>query len=160
MNIPNLITISRFFLLLIFSHFILEKDYKISIFFLFLIALSDWLDGFLARRFNQETNLGKTLDPLIDKIFIISSFIILSKQGLLPTWLVFLVIGRDFFIILGIFFLIVKKEVKIISPTYLGKLTLWFQIICIFFAILSKITLISFLSYIFLSSLRYYLYIF
>ena len=61
-------------------------------------AWTDWLDGYLARRLNQETELGKFLDPLVDKLLVLGPMMSLVQAGRLPAWGVFLIVARDLII--------------------------------------------------------------
>lgn len=98
MNIPNTITIIRIVLVIPLIYCL----YQPSVIFqwvalsLFLIAaLTDWLDGYLARRLNQVTPLGKFLDPLTDKILIIAPLLVLIERQQLPAWTVLIIIIRE-----------------------------------------------------------------
>jgi CDP-diacylglycerol--glycerol-3-phosphate 3-phosphatidyltransferase len=83
-------------------------------------ALTDFLDGFLARKLNQITELGKILDPLADKLMIGSAVIILLVQNRMPFWYVAIIIGRDLFNLLG--GLLVSRKIKFVLPSILiGK---------------------------------------
>jgi len=98
MNLPNSITFIR----IIFVVPIVYCLYQVDVvsqwvaFILFLIAAAtDWLDGFLARRLNQITDLGKFLDPLTDKILVIAPLLILIERQVVPGWGVFLIVLRE-----------------------------------------------------------------
>lgn len=98
MNIPNLITVSRLFLLipvlyLLYQPSPLLKWWALTLFL--LASVTDWLDGYLARKLNQVTELGKFLDPLTDKILVIAPLLIFVEQKLLPAWGVLLIIVRE-----------------------------------------------------------------
>ncbi|MEM8807446.1 MAG: CDP-diacylglycerol--glycerol-3-phosphate 3-phosphatidyltransferase [Cyanobacteria bacterium P01_G01_bin.38] len=98
MNLPTWITISR--LIGIPVVFILMADPTDSRRWLatgvFLIAAgTDWLDGYLARRLNQVTELGKFLDPLVDKLLVLAPLMVLVGLGQVPTWGVFLILARE-----------------------------------------------------------------
>lgn len=99
MNIPNTITAIRIVLVLPLIYFFISTIYKFSVvgfFFIFLVAaLTDWLDGYLARKLNQITALGKFLDPLTDKILIIAPLLILIERQQLRAWAVFIIIIRE-----------------------------------------------------------------
>lgn len=104
MNIPNRLTLARFGMTLVFvglaaipasaSHALLcwRIGYVIAI----LGGMTDFLDGYLARKYNQVTNFGKLMDPLADKIFTVSAFVVLSEHGLLPGWVTIIVLTREF----------------------------------------------------------------
>lgn len=65
-----------------------------------IAALTDWLDGYIARKFNQETDLGKVLDPLVDKLVILAPMIMLVELKQLPAWAVFMIVARELLITL------------------------------------------------------------
>ncbi|MBI9110480.1 CDP-alcohol phosphatidyltransferase family protein [Maridesulfovibrio ferrireducens] len=140
-NIPNLITIFRILLTLGFVFVYLDHNFFWA-WILFLVAgFSDALDGFLARILNQRTSLGAMLDPLADKFLIITSFLCLAIQGLIPSWLALLVILRDTIIVGGLFFLKsygvdVQKK---INPLIISKLTTALQLLLIF-SVLSRLS--------------------
>ncbi|MFH1856570.1 MAG: CDP-alcohol phosphatidyltransferase family protein [Candidatus Omnitrophota bacterium] len=119
-----------------------QRDYLrwISLGIFCVAALSDFFDGFFARKLQQKTTFGAIIDPLADKALLISSFITLAalKSSIwnfkFPTWIPIIIISRDAIILLGSALICaLKKEFKIL-PTPLGKLTTTFQmttIICI-----------------------------
>ena len=97
-NIPNLITIFR--ILLIFPIIVfLEINFKNFVWFLIIIGgISDFADGFIAKKYNLKTSFGATIDPLADKIFILIPFTWLCINQIIPFWSFSLIIFRDFFI--------------------------------------------------------------
>ena len=98
MNLPNSITISRIILVipLIYLLYQPESYYQWWALAIFVIAsLTDWLDGYLARKLNQVTALGKFLDPLTDKILVIAPLLVLIERQQIPAWAVFLIIVRE-----------------------------------------------------------------
>ena len=102
MNPPNLITVGRA-ILVPFIFWLLISGRTQAAFYFFLIAgVSDALDGFLAKRFGWQTELGAYLDPLADKLLIVSVFIALGVRGELPSWLVTAVVARDILIIAAV----------------------------------------------------------
>lgn len=98
-NIPNLITVTRFFLVPVVVWLIITNQIALA-FWLFLLAgVSDGVDGFIAKRFSQQTLLGAYLDPLADKALLVSIYVTLGLQELIPNWLVIMVVSRDILII-------------------------------------------------------------
>jgi len=98
MNIPNSITLSRllgipFLLYLLYSPTDSHRYLALGIFV--VTAATDWLDGYLARKLNQITELGKFLDPLVDKLLVIAPLLALVELHQVPAWGVFLIIGRE-----------------------------------------------------------------
>ena len=97
-NIPNLITLFR--ILLIFPIIVfLEINFKSFVWFLIIIGgISDFVDGFIAKKYNLKTSLGATIDPLADKIFILIPFTWLCINQIIPFWSFSLIVFREFFI--------------------------------------------------------------
>jgi cardiolipin synthase len=124
-KIPNLVTLGRLLLLIPTAVFLshpdpVDKIYALA--FLTVAAISDFLDGFLARRLKQQTQLGLLLDPLSDKVMALSMTILLIFYRQFPLWLAALIIGRDIVLALGA--LLLKSKVRGIPPSNLtGKYT-------------------------------------
>ncbi|MGY6530543.1 MAG: CDP-diacylglycerol--glycerol-3-phosphate 3-phosphatidyltransferase [Cyanobacterium sp.] len=98
MNLPNSVTFSRIILIIPILWCLYQpiEIYQWWAWGLFLVAsLTDWLDGYLARRLNQVTDLGKFLDPLTDKILIIAPLLVLVERQIIPAWGVFLILLRE-----------------------------------------------------------------
>lgn len=101
LGLPNLVTLSR--LLGIPALFWIlsaptPHDRWVAVVVFMIIAATDWLDGYLARRLDQVTDLGKILDPLVDKLMVAAPLLILVGLGQIPAWGVFLIIARELFI--------------------------------------------------------------
>lgn len=98
MNLPTWITLSRLLgvpILLYTLHQPTEQTRWISLAVFLVAAGTDWLDGYLARRLNQVTDLGKFLDPLVDKLLVLAPLLALIELGQVPAWGVFLILGRE-----------------------------------------------------------------
>ncbi|MEA3507245.1 MAG: CDP-alcohol phosphatidyltransferase family protein [Elusimicrobiota bacterium] len=133
MNIPNIITIFRFLLVPIFlillSH---DPPFMRAALAVFIIAgLSDAADGFIARRAGNVSKLGAFLDPMADKIFIISSFTALAILGLVPLWITIIVAARDFFLFIGWLGLSVRGYHIHINPSKISKFTAFLQMLTV-----------------------------
>jgi CDP-diacylglycerol--glycerol-3-phosphate 3-phosphatidyltransferase len=97
MNLPNSLTLMRIFLIPLLVAVLLTKYSVLIAVAVFLAAsLTDLLDGYFARRRGQVTTLGTLLDPVADKLLISSAFISLVQLGLVPAWMVVIIIGREF----------------------------------------------------------------
>ncbi len=98
MNIPNQITLSRLFTLPFILYLLNNPtdNQRWWALIIFLIAsFTDWLDGYLARKLNQITELGKFLDPLVDKLLVLAPLLSLLELGQIPAWPVFLIFARE-----------------------------------------------------------------
>jgi CDP-diacylglycerol--glycerol-3-phosphate 3-phosphatidyltransferase len=133
MTISNYITLSRILLLPFIIYFLATDQRIIAFIILFISLLSDMFDGFLARRLHQESDAGKLLDPLCDKISMIAILITLFVIGSLPFWGLIIIIARDVFILTGSVILW-KYRSKIFASNSFGKLTgmLYGALICAF----------------------------
>lgn len=98
MGLPTWVTLSRllavpWLLVLLPQATIASQWWSLGIFL--VAAGTDWLDGYLARRFNQVTELGKFLDPLVDKLLVMAPLLVLVELRQVPAWAVFLILGRE-----------------------------------------------------------------
>ncbi len=137
MNLANRITITRIILTPLFIAAVVYGRMNIALILFAAAVISDGLDGFVARSMHQQTSVGTILDPLADKILLISAFICLTiiksiPEGLrLPPYVPIIVISRDAIIVLGsILIHVIKGGVKI-APSFWGKFTTFFQMMTI-----------------------------
>lgn len=127
-NVPNILTIIRILLVPLFIIFLI-RDLFVSALIVFTIAgLSDGLDGLIARYFNQRTVLGAYLDPIADKLLIISAFVSLAVIKIIPSWLTVIVITRDVIILLGIAVFSITSITIEIKPSLVSKCTTFAQL--------------------------------
>ncbi|RKX59747.1 MAG: hypothetical protein DRP29_03995 [Thermodesulfobacteriota bacterium] len=129
-KISNLLSLYRLFLAFIIP-ILWIKNVKIQIIIVLLIsgAISDTLDGTIARLFHQKTDLGKILDPIADKFFINMFFCLLYINKLISLYLFLIIILRDILILSGGIYLFIKFSDKInLKPTILGKISTVFQV--------------------------------
>jgi cardiolipin synthase len=129
LSIPNLITLGRILLVPVVVWAIASGEMRVA-FLLFLVAaVSDAVDGFLAKRFGMTTELGAYLDPLADKVLIVSIYLTLGFNGIIPRWIVILVVSRDIMIVGAILLSwLVDKPVRV-KPLMVSKLNTAVQII-------------------------------
>ncbi len=113
-NIPNLICVLRMLLVWPIVDALATGRHELALILVGVAGLSDGLDGYLAKRFNWRSRLGGLLDPLADKLLLVSTFITLSYTGLVPAWLTAVVIVRDFVIVSG--GLIYQATVATVEP--------------------------------------------
>ncbi|KKQ32313.1 MAG: CDP-alcohol phosphatidyltransferase [candidate division TM6 bacterium GW2011_GWF2_37_49] len=132
LTISNIITTLRIFLAPVVIVGMYYSCWVFSFFIFVLAAATDLLDGYLARLLNQQTHFGRMLDPVADKIFLISSFYSLSfintPSFLVPAWFVWLIIVREILILLGSLILIIACSNFEVKPILWGKLTTFFQL--------------------------------
>jgi cardiolipin synthase len=129
LSIPNLITLGRILLVPIVVWAISSGAMWIA-FVLFVVAgISDAVDGFLAKRYNMTTELGRYLDPLADKALIVSIYLALGINGTIPRWLVILVVSRDILIVGGIMLSWLMGDPLKIKPLWVSKLNTAAQIV-------------------------------
>jgi CDP-diacylglycerol--glycerol-3-phosphate 3-phosphatidyltransferase len=140
MNLPNWLTLIRigfvpFFVCFFYIPFFRTPHGSVILTLLFLAAsLTDLLDGYLARRRSQVTPFGKFLDPVADKILIISALILLVSEGHVPAWIAIIIISREF-IVTGLR-MVASLEGVVISAESLGKYKVFFQSAAIVFLLL------------------------
>lgn len=129
MNIPNVITVFRIFLVPLVVWLMLEGRMQ-SAFLLFVIAgISDGLDGYLAKKYGWQTELGAYLDPLADKALLVSIFVVLGIHSHLPMWLVIAVVSRDILIVGGTVLTWMLERPITVQPLLISKVNTVGQIV-------------------------------
>jgi cardiolipin synthase len=130
-SIPNILTLVRILLTPLLIILLLRREYSLGLLVFVLAGISDALDGFIARCFDQRTLLGAYLDPLADKILLVSSFICLGVLKVLPAWLAVVVITRDVIIVLGIAILTITEKPYEVRPSIISKCTTAAQLVTV-----------------------------
>jgi len=120
-TIPNLITIGRLFLVPLTIWLLISGEPALA-FWVFIVAgISDGVDGFIARNFNQRSRLGTYLDPLADKALLVSIYVTFAILGVLPVWLAILVVSRDLLIVSGVLLAGMLGRPIAMSPRIISK---------------------------------------
>jgi cardiolipin synthase len=130
-DIPNIITVFRFLLVLPVVVLMLNQRFGAALIVFGIAGFSDAIDGYLAKRYNWTSRLGGLLDPLADKLLMLSTFITLAWLGLIPLWLVSLVILRDLVIVSGAIVYHMRIEHLDAEPSLVSKLNTVTQILLV-----------------------------
>lgn len=131
MNAPNLITIFRILLVPFFIIYMINQKILASLIIFVIAGMSDAADGFIARAFHKKTNMGAYLDPLADKILLVSGFITMAMFKMIPPWLAVLTVSRDVIILLGVLILFLNNYPVTVRPSMLSKATTLSQVVAI-----------------------------
>ncbi len=129
MNLPNAITFSRLIMTAAFVVAVSQASlsgYGIGLVLFVVAAVSDFVDGYLARKMGLVTPLGKLMDPLADKILVSAAFVFLTAQGLCPVWVTALIIGREF-LVTGLRQIAIEAG-QVLAADSLGKWKTGFQL--------------------------------
>ena len=137
--IPNLLSIMRISLVYPILNNIYLNNFQLSIVFFIVAAVTDALDGFLARKMKWQTDLGAILDPIADKLLLSGTIFILWLTEFIPFYIFIIFIGRDIVILLGAAVQMTLNELDTPMPNLLGKLTTSLQIIYIAVVFLKEI---------------------
>jgi cardiolipin synthase len=148
LTIPNLLTFMRMALIPVFASMLFYGHYKLALAFFVIAGVSDGIDGFLARRFKQESELGTIIDPIADKLLMTTAFIILSIPNVLPPvrhlpvpfWVTITVIGRDVLILAVAGAINVITGFRGFRPSWLGKFSTLVQVVAVGLILFSAVT--------------------
>ncbi len=147
MNLPNKLTMFRVILIPFFIVFLLASptpyDKWIALVIFIIASLTDLLDGKIARKYNLVTNFGKFMDPLADKLLVCSALICLIELDKIPSWMVIVIIAREF--IISGFRLVASDNGVVIAASYWGKFKTTFQMVavCLLIADIAALTVVT-----------------
>ena len=136
-SLPNLITIARILMVPLAVWLVITHQMLLAFFVFIAAGVSDAIDGWLAKRFDMRTELGAHLDPLADKLLLISLFATLAIMEKVPAWLAILVISRDVLIVGGVVLAWILGRPMQMQPRYVSKVNTAAQIIFIGATLLS-----------------------
>src|SRR6476646_10030401 len=129
MSVPNLLTIARILMVPLLIWLIISGNFRLAFAIFVAAGVTDAVDGFIAKNYDSVTELGAYLDPLADKLLLVSIYVTLGLQGVLPDWLVILVVSRDIMIVGAVILSwLVDKPVKQ-KPLTVSKLNTVAQIV-------------------------------
>lgn len=131
-TVANLLTFLRIALMIPFLYLIKEGAFGRALLVFFIASVTDFADGYVARRFNQQSSLGRFLDPLADKLLTTASFVVMAlpREGFpsIPVWLAIAVVGRDVVILTGSLAVYLATRFKDFKPTVLGKVNTFLEL--------------------------------
>lgn len=137
LNLPNFLTLCRIALIPFFVALLSKNRFTEALLIFVAAALTDSLDGTLARWTNSRTELGAFLDPFADKLLLISAFVILTVEGVIPGWVLSVIAVRDVVVVFGYLMLVFWIGERVpVRPTYTGKAGTVLEISCIVAALL------------------------
>ena len=140
MNLPNKLTVVRmalvpFFVAALLLYMTNDSRKWVALALFVIASLTDFAAGYIARKYNLITNFGKFMDPLADKILTISGMICLIELGRIPSWIVIIIVAREF--IISGFRLVAAENGVVIAANYWGKFKTTFQMIMIILMIMN-----------------------
>lgn len=145
-TVPNLLTLIRLFLVPIFVVVFLYANHMLALGIFAFAGFTDILDGYIARKFNSITKLGKVLDPLADKSLRLSAIIVFVIAGVLPLWALIVMVSFDAFLIITS--IILYKKNYVVSSNNVGKLagfvSMFALTLCFFYSAVTPFHLIFF----------------
>jgi cardiolipin synthase len=149
-TLPNLLTIFRMALVPVFVSLLFYQKFLLALAVFVVAGITDGLDGLLARRFHQQSPLGRILDPIADKLMLVASFIVLSMRSVYPTpipnhlpipfWVTITVLSRDVFILIGAAAINMVTGFRAFQPSWPGKVSTVVQIFAVAMVMLAAQT--------------------
>jgi cardiolipin synthase len=146
-TVPNLLTVVRMVLIPVFVTLIFYQRFPMALTVFVVAGITDFFDGMLARRFDQRSSLGTILDPIADKLMMVTAFVVLSMRSVyshpipphlpVPFWVTIAVISRDVFIVVGAAAINIMTGFRGFRPSMLGKISTGVQIVAIGFILLA-----------------------
>jgi cardiolipin synthase len=135
-NVANALTVARILLIPVFAISVIYGRYDYALYVFALAAVTDGLDGLVARSRDQRTPLGTFLDPLADKFTLVTSFVLFSYYGWIPLWLTITVISRDIIVVTGWVLLFFITRTLKVEPSVPGKLAIALEFVLVCYVLL------------------------
>ena len=140
MNLPNQLTVARLFLSFLFVALLSIEEVEFmrtaALLVFVIAAITDFLDGYLARKHQLITNFGKLMDPLADKVLMCAGFVLLTRLELIPAWMVVAILSREF-LVTGLR-LLASAEGVVLAAEALGKYKTILQIVTIIYFLIYR----------------------
>lgn len=134
-QIPNLLTVARLLAAPYILYLLSISEYRTALVWFSIASATDVLDGYLARRFQAGSKIGALLDPVADKVLLSGSFLTLGLKGIIPLWLMAIVLGRDLLILVFAIVALARKTRREFPPSVWGKASTAAQIAYMLFAV-------------------------
>lgn len=131
LNLPNFITLIRVVLIPFFINLMIYGYYREALLVFVAAGVTDALDGLIARWTKKKTELGAFLDPMADKLLLVSAFVTLVLLDKLPVWLVIIVVSRDIILVMGGTIMYFTTHSLKIQPSLIGKMTTVLQMVVV-----------------------------
>jgi cardiolipin synthase (CMP-forming) len=131
-QIPLFLTLLRLLSSPVLAWLLFQSRFREALVLVFIAGVTDWLDGWTARKLKVSGKAGVVLDPLADKVLLVTLFLALGFVGLLPTWMLLLGVGRDLVIVTGVVLLRFLRGYRQFLPSAWGKVSTFFQIVLVF----------------------------
>jgi len=138
MNIPNILTIIRILSIPVFVICLLYDRFWVALLIFVGAGITDGLDGLIARVYHQRTTTGAYLDPIADKLMLVTAFVVLAILGSIPLWLTVIVIAKDVIVALGVLILFLTSRRVEVKPVLIGKAATFSQMVAIPWALLAS----------------------
>jgi cardiolipin synthase (CMP-forming) len=135
-QIPHLLTLLRVALSPVLVWLIVKSSFDAALCIVVLAGVTDWLDGYAARKLGVMGKLGTILDPMADKLMLVTLFFALAYVRLIPLWLLVLVMGRDVVIVTGALLVRIFRNIRKFTPSTIGKVSTFFQIVFVLMVLL------------------------
>ena len=130
-QLPNLLTLLRIVMVPVVIVLLNQHEYPLALFVFTLAGITDGLDGWIAKKYQLQSALGAMLDPIADKLLLVSTYTMLAVLGDIPFWLLILVLFRDLLIVGGYWILVAMDKKAEIQPIWVSKFNTLFQILLV-----------------------------
>jgi cardiolipin synthase len=143
--LPNILTGTRLVASPVLAWLLLIGRFREALVSVLLVSITDWFDGYSARKLGVAGGFGVIFDPLADKTMLVTLFVTLGYLRIIPRWMLYMAIGRDGIILLGSVLLRIFRDVRRFTPSILGKLSTFFQIMLVLLSLLYATFTLTFL---------------
>ncbi|MBF0381419.1 MAG: CDP-alcohol phosphatidyltransferase family protein [Magnetococcales bacterium] len=138
MNIPNSLSLIRLLSAPLFCWLLISQHFNFALGLFLIASITDAADGYIAKQWQQETELGRYLDPLADKVLLMVGFITLSLIQMLPVWITLIIVSRDIVLIGGVILSKMLAKVYLVRPLIISKINTFLQMLLIMLVLLSS----------------------